>query len=177
MATTLIIDGYNLLGARHPTQHKENTLSESGREELLRMLAAYRQRKGHAILVVFDGWRTGSTLEQHERRLGIDVVYSRRGERADQVIQRLAWDHGTSCAVVSSDHEVVNSARIAGAFVISATEFWSRLHTLSSDRDRQRFKELDSEREAPFKARSEKKGNPRKLPKSQRKRRQQLKGF
>ena len=27
MATTLIIDGYNLLGAHHPVQHKENTLS------------------------------------------------------------------------------------------------------------------------------------------------------
>ena len=77
--------------------------------------------------MVFDGWRTGSTLEQHEHRSGIDVVYSRRGERADQVIQRLARDYGTSCAVVSSDHEVVDSARLAGAFVISATEFWSRL--------------------------------------------------
>lgn len=177
MATTLIIDGYNLLGARHPVQHKENTLSQSGREELLRTLAAYRQRKGHAILVVFDGWRTGSTLEQHEHRSGIDVVYSRRGERADQVIQRLARDYGTSCAVVSSDHEVVDSARLAGAFVISAAEFWSRLCTSPSDRDRQRFKELDSERDGPFSARTEKKGNPRKLPKSERKRRQQLKGF
>lgn len=177
MATTLIIDGYNLMGARHPIQHKGNTFSQSGREDLLRTLAAYRQRKGRAILVVFDGWQTGSTLEQHEHRSGIDVVYSCRGERADQVIQRLARDYGTSCAVVSSDHEVAGSARVAGAFVISAAEFWSRLRSFPSPRDMQRFKELDSEGDSPFKRGTEKKGNPRKLPKSERKRRQQLKGF
>jgi predicted RNA-binding protein with PIN domain len=179
VATTLIIDGYNLLGAHHPIQHKgkEDTFSRSGREELLRALAAYRQRKGHAIVVVFDGWRSGSFLEQHEPRSGIDVVYSCRGERADQVIQRLTRDYGTSCAVVSSDHEVAGFARVAGAFVISAAEFWSRLHSSPSSGDMQRFKELDSEADLPSRRRTEKKGNPRKLPKSERKRRQQLKGF
>ena len=63
MATHLIIDGYNLLaligggGGRAPLQ------SEMARESLLRDLAVYRQRKGHAVTVVFDGWQQGQPID------------------------------------------------------------------------------------------------------------------
>src|SRR5437867_57771 len=85
MATHLIIDGYNLLGARGQVGPDV----ESAREFLLRDLSAYRQRKGHLITVVFDGWQQAIGAERREHRMGVEVVYSKRGERADQVIQRL----------------------------------------------------------------------------------------
>ena len=47
----IIIDGYNLLGITGKAAGR----SETGREDLLRILGAYRHRKGHAITVVFDG--------------------------------------------------------------------------------------------------------------------------
>jgi len=53
MATHLIIDGYNLLGARGQVGPDV----ESASEFLLRDLSYYRQRKGHLITVVFDGWQ------------------------------------------------------------------------------------------------------------------------
>ena len=61
---------------------------EAARDMLLQRLARYRQRKGHAITLVFDGWQAGSGSEHHEFQSGIEVIYSKRGERADQVIQR-----------------------------------------------------------------------------------------
>lgn len=150
---------------------------EAAREMLLRRLAGYRQRKGHAITLVFDGWQGGWGSEQHEFQSGVEVVYSKRGERADQVIQRLARIYGKECAVVSSDHEVVNAARAAGAFVIGAPEFRAKLQERSSRAPALAFKELDAGDADLAKRSNDKRGNPRKLPKSQRKRRQQLREF
>ena len=51
----VIIDGYNLLGLT--SWSGANPHSEMAREALLRLLAGYRHRKGHALTVVFDGWQ------------------------------------------------------------------------------------------------------------------------
>jgi predicted RNA-binding protein with PIN domain len=61
MATHLLVDGYNLVGQppewRGPAGFGR---LEGARETLVsKNLAGYRQRKGHAITVVFDGWQGG----------------------------------------------------------------------------------------------------------------------
>lgn len=150
---------------------------EAARETLLKNLAGYRQRKGHAITVVFDGWQGGLGAEHREFQSGVEVVYSKRGERADQVIQRLARLYGRECAVVSSDHEVVNSARASGALVIGAAEFRAKLQERSFSPPPVAFKELDRGEHDVVKRSKDKGGNPRKLPKSKRKRNHQLREF
>jgi predicted RNA-binding protein with PIN domain len=171
MKTHLIIDGYNLLGR---TGGLSGSI-EPARESLLRTLAAYRQRKNHLITVVFDGWQQGHSTEQHEHRAGLHIIYSKRGERADQVIQRLAREYRADCAVVSSDHEVMQSAEASGAFVLRAQEFALRLWT-SPGGSSVMHKELDTEEESRPRD-PKKKGNPRKLPKAMRWRSRQLKRF
>src|SRR5215217_1098278 len=171
MATHLIIDGYNLLG-------RTGQLSgqiESARESLLVALAAYRHKKHHAVTVVFDGWQQGHPTERREYRTGVQVIYSKRGERADQVIQRLAREYGADCAVVSSDQEVTNSARASGAFVLGAQEFAEKLWA-SHGGGGMAHKELDPGEEPPPRD-LKKKGNPRKLPKAMRQRAKHLKRF
>ncbi|MGQ0695416.1 MAG: NYN domain-containing protein [Nitrospiraceae bacterium] len=171
MTTHLIIDGYNLLGRTGGLPGH----IESARETLLQALVAYRHRKNHPITVVFDGWQQGQPTERREHRAGVQVIYSKRGERADQVIQRLARDYGADCAVVSSDQEVARSATVSGAFVLGAHEFAMRLWTSPSDGIA--HKELDTqEEEAPHRD-PKKKGNPRKLPKAERLRNRQLRRF
>lgn len=177
MAVHLIIDGYNLLGAGSRSRTDRLPWSEAAREELLRRLSGYRLRRGHAITVVFDGWRVGGHVEHHEHRGGVEVIYSRRGEQADQVIRRLAAEYGKDGAVVSSDREVGDSARAAGALVIPAPEFLLKLVEAPLQSAARPFKELDSEQPSEMKRGPDKKGNPRKLPKSLRKRRRQLRGF
>jgi predicted RNA-binding protein with PIN domain len=177
MATHLLVDGYNLVGSAGMALPAGAGRLEAARERLLHALAGYRQRKGHAITVVFDGWQGGLGAEQREFHAGIEVVYSKRGERADQVIQRLARLYGKDCTVVSSDHEVVNSARAAGAFVIGAPEFRAKLQDRPSPLPNMAFKELDRGEAEVVKRSKDKGGNPRKLPKWQRKRNQHLKEF
>ena len=171
MPTHLIIDGYNLLG-------RTGGLSghvAAARETLLQALAAYRHRKNHPITIVFDGWQQGRPVERREHQAGVQVIYSKRGERADQVIQRLARDYGADCAVVSSDQEVARSAKVSGAFVLGAQEFAMKLW--SSPRGGMGHKELDTQEEEPPARDPKKKGNPRKLPKAERLRNRQLKRF
>jgi hypothetical protein len=173
MRTHVIIDGYNLLATGGmPSGHLE-----SARETLLRDLATYRHRKNHLVTVVFDGWQQGLPVEQREHRAGVQVIYSKRGERADQVIQRLAREYGADCAVVSSDHEIVNAARAHGAFVMGAREFAEKLRMSSGAAGTIPYKELDSGDDSRPRRGTEKKGNPRKLPKSQRQRDRQLRRF
>ena len=172
----VIIDGYNLLAVVRPLGGA-NLYSDTAREALLRLLGGYRHRKGHALTVVFDGWQRGQPIENREHRAGVHVIYSKRGERADQVIQRLAREYGAQCAVVSSDHEIVNSAQAHGALVISARAFADKLHTQGSSETSVPYKELDTGEDPAERRRPEKKGNARKLPKSLRRRSRQLKGF
>lgn len=169
----LIIDGYNLLGRIGPRSGH----LQLARETLLRDLAAYRHRRDHAITVVFDGWQQGQATEQREHRAGVHVIYSKRGERADQVIQRLAREYGADCAVVSSDAEIIGTARAHGALVIKAEEFGQKLHGLPTGLGTIPHKELDTGEDDRSRRGPEKKGNPRKLPKSQRQRDRQLKRF
>lgn len=176
MTTHLIVDGYNVLAFLRRGSASSGAFLEGAREELLRELAAYRHRKGHAVTVVFDGWQSGQPTERREHRAGIEVIYSRQGERADQVIQRLAREFGSDCAVVSSDHEVMNSARASGAFVLTAQEFATRLHASSTASVPLWKKEADTLDEPPRRG-PDKKGNPKKLPKAQRRRARQLRGF
>ena len=176
MALHLIIDGYNLLAAGR-NGRTGSPYSDTARESLLLHLAAYRHRKGHALTVVFDGWQQGQPFESKEHRAGVHVIYSKRGEQADQVIQRLAREYGSACAVVSSDREIVNAARAHGAFVMRAEEFSGKLQSPTTSGATIPHKELDTEEDLHPRRGSEKKGNPRKLPKGQRQRSRQLKRF
>lgn len=176
MSLHLIIDGYNLLALLDRASGRIPLHSDMARESLIQELAAYRHRKGHAVTIVFDGWLQGFVTERREHRSGIEVIYSRRGEKADQVIQRLASEFRSDCAVVSSDREVTTHAKAQGALVIEASEFSAKLRVPAAV-PRVPFKELDTGNDLRPRRSSDKRGNPRKVPKSQRQRNRQLKRF
>ena len=172
MAVHLIIDGYNLLGVRGGLRGDV----EGRREALIRELAGYRQRKGYPLTVVFDGWRSGYPAQHSEWREGIEVVYSRHGEQADAVVKRLAEKYGSDCAIVSSDHEVMNFARARACTVMTSGEFETRLQE-SGARPVARRQAADEDEEVRARRDPKKKGNPKKLPKALRQKARQLKKF
>jgi len=176
MSLHLIIDGYNLLASLDRASGRIPLHSEMARESLIQELGAYRHRKAHAVTIVFDGWQQGFVTERREHRSGIEVIYSRRGEKADQVIQRLAAEFGSDCAVVSSDREVANHAKAQGALVLGASEFSAKLRR-GATTGPIAFKELGTGNDRKPARSSDKRGNPRKLPKAQRQRNRQLKRF
>lgn len=56
MALHVIVDGHNLQAQTSRISGGVSLHSEMACEGLLRDLAAYCQRKAHAMAVVFDGW-------------------------------------------------------------------------------------------------------------------------
>jgi len=165
MAMSIIIDGYNLIGSEKGLRGN----LERQREQLIRDLQLYQDTKDHEIILVFDGWRSGWMYEVDEQRGGITVVYSKRGEKADDVIRRLSEEMGNQCIVVSSDREVRMSAETAGSVTMYSGEFKAKLRSISPE---------SPHLEGPEKSRDpSKRGNPKRLSKKERRRRERLKNL
>jgi predicted RNA-binding protein with PIN domain len=161
----ILVDGYNLIGSE--TGLTGNL--ELKRNQLIQKLQAYSEQKGYSVTLVFDGWRGGWSRQSEQKSGGIHIIFSRLGEKADEVIKRLAKEWGSGCVVVTSDREIRNRVEAHGAVSIHAGEFVARL----SSPDREVSFEEPPE-ESGGKAR-DKKGNPRKLSKIERRRRERLK--
>jgi len=165
----LIIDGYNLIRQSSQLQLLDAVDLQTGREALLELLAHYRQRSHHQITVVFDGWQRGDLKESRDRQQGILIVYSRRGERADEVIKRLLHQERQRALVVTSDRDIQVCAEQVKAAWINANQF--ELSYLSGPAGAP-----DHDPEADHSARgTRKKGPPRRLSKRLRQRQQRLK--
>ncbi len=79
------------------------------------------------MTVVFDGWLAGWTTEKKESKKGIEVVYSRLGEKADEVIKRLVREKGSEAIVITSDQEISRFAERMNAAVVSCEQFQEKL--------------------------------------------------
>jgi len=116
----IVVDGYNLIRQSDTLKRIDKLSIEAGRRELIKRLARYARHRGHRITVVFDGWMAGSPTEEREVVGGITVIYSKRGEKADEVIKRLVRQTGEETVVVTSDREVAGAASRAGAVAVPA---------------------------------------------------------
>jgi predicted RNA-binding protein with PIN domain len=115
----LIIDGYNLLAL----DRRLDRGLEQSRNSLITRLVRYRQAKPLNLTVVFDGWRGGLANQASLTQNGINIVYSRLGEKADAVVIRLAREKHSGAVVVSSDREIRNAVERFGAVAIHAQDF------------------------------------------------------
>ena len=172
----IIIDGYNLIRQSDTLRRVERLSLEAGRDELIRRVAAYRRARGHRVTVVFDGWMTGPAREERHRRDGVHIIYSGRGETADEVIRRMARaERGAEIVVVSSDREVAEGAMKAGGVAVSSPEFERRMgdgETAGMPRGDEMYEEEDDDL-APRTA-TAKKGAARKRSKRERQARRSL---
>jgi len=127
MALHLVIDGYNLMRQSPELRRFDKGELEQGRGILLKYLLAYQRTKKHAITVVFDGWIEGHFSESRARAGGITVIFSRRGETADEVIKRLAGQERERALVVTSDSDLAYSCSKAGCTVVPSLQFAAKM--------------------------------------------------
>ncbi len=145
--SSIIIDGYNLIGIHHRDLEKQ-------REILINSLIEYRKGKSHEITVVFDGWKTGEARESRFVIGGIKVIYSRIGEKADSVIKRIISSERKEWIVVTSDREIAGHAWASGSVPVRAEDFLKATERkMSSFSDEEDEEDYDEPR---------RKGNPRK---------------
>ena len=170
MPTTIVIDGYNLI-RQSPTLIDFEAISlEEGRSALIRLLVSYRQAKGHAITVVFYGWISDNIGQSRERVGGVDVIYSGRGEKADDVIKNIVNDMRDRVVVVTSDRDIAVHSSKKGAVVIASPEFEMKVRMNGCENEGD---ELDFQKESG-RGGTKKKGPARRLSKEERKRRDKM---
>ncbi len=133
MSLHVLIDGYNLIGQTKHLSMIERRGLEEGREALLEQLATYRRIRHHPVTVVFDGAFADIPRNAVARHKGVNVIFSRPGESADTVIERLVSRERERAIVVSSDREVLDFAYRHGAATISSVEFEHTMRSLTQN--------------------------------------------
>ncbi len=118
----LVVDGYNV------TKRGFGDMSlEQQRKRLITGLGGIAAQTGDEVTCVFDGAERIPGLPPAPR--GVRVLFSRKGETADELIRRLvrAEPAGRPVVVVSSDREVADGVRRHGAYPLGADALLRRL--------------------------------------------------
>ncbi len=118
----LIVDGYNVTKTGFPEMSLEQQ-----RSRLVSGLGGLAAQTRAEVTVVFDGAERVVGLPPAPR--GVRVLFSRKGETADELIRRLvrAEPAGRPIVVISSDKEVADGVRRHGAYPLSSSTLLRRL--------------------------------------------------
>jgi len=90
MEGLLLVDGYNVLNAWPEFAEMINEDLDHARDRLISDLSEFHALSGLHVIIVFDAHQVKGGVERSEERGGIEVVYTKEGETADQWIERFA---------------------------------------------------------------------------------------
>ena len=164
----IIVDGYNVIRADPRLLSFERVSLEHARETLVRTLAGSPRLVNDQIVVVFDGG-LGTRSHVHMQRMGrIQLMYSARGQTADEVIvQHVRTLSGRGpVIVVTNDVEVREHCRAEGCEVSSSENLLGQV----AGRPLPRRAQDEDDREPSLS--TEKRGNPRRSSKKSRQQRE-----
>jgi uncharacterized protein len=160
MPVHLLIDGYNFARRGVLARLFDSSDLETGRRLLLERLSEYKKTRRMRITVVFDGTSGISLSREKDLYKGIEVVYSRQGETADEVIIGVLRRRPPGLMVVTSDRAIIDEAKRHGITFVTPDRLDASI-------------DGGGDEEGP--EREDKRGNPRKAPKSVRKARRMIK--
>lgn len=102
----ILVDGYSLLHHWESLAPGQPRHSASARDELIRRLTLYQDAIATPITILFDGAGPKAGPAGESTGTGVEVLYSRRGQTADQLIERLAYRFASFGQVlaVTDDH-------------------------------------------------------------------------
>ncbi|MGO9953068.1 MAG: NYN domain-containing protein [Dissulfurispiraceae bacterium] len=149
------MDGYNVIGIYHKDMEK-------ARAGLVNVLSGFQMTKDHDITVVFDGYKNGMATEQVTFSGNVKVIYTRLGERADDVIKKTVANERREWIVVTADRDIVDHAWAAGSVPVLPERFMDIVTRYCvNGKDEARENEDDSE------GRQNRRGNPHQLSKKE----------
>ncbi len=115
----LIVDGHSIIFAWPELRQLHDRRTSLAREELAKRLRDYQDWTGVHVVVVFDGKgaHVSATADPHD----IQIFYSRRGQTADMIVERLASKYGGRFRIIvaTSDNLEQETAAACGAECIS----------------------------------------------------------
>ena len=127
------MDGYSLLHNWPELAPDKPRHSAAARQELVHVLTRYHDATGTPITVVFDG--SGPAREIESAPAAVEILFSRSGQTADQIIERAAHrlkDYG-EVLVVTDDFAERDTVINFGAMASSCDNFIRTVHGALND--------------------------------------------
>jgi uncharacterized protein len=111
----LIVDGHSIIFAWPQLRKLHQRRSSLAREALIKQLQHYQDWTGVPVVIVFDG--KGSKVDTSSDPGDVQIVYSRRGQTADAIIERLASKYAErfDLRVATSDLREAETVHASGA--------------------------------------------------------------
>jgi hypothetical protein len=118
----LLVDGHSMIFAWEDLSSLHRRKTAAAREELVRRLISLQDNTDWTVAVVFDG--TGVKPSSDGTPDGIAVFYSKSGQTADSIIERLAAKYSTEyeVTVATDDRMERTTAEAFGSLTISALQ-------------------------------------------------------
>jgi predicted RNA-binding protein with PIN domain len=118
-ARYLLVDAHSVIFAWPELRKLHARRSSLARETLMKQLRDYQDWTGVRVVVVFDG--TGKKIDMISEYGDIQVFYSRSGQSADAIIERLASKYAKryELMVATSDNMEAETVMACGAETIS----------------------------------------------------------
>ena len=115
----LIVDGHSIIFGWPELRKLHARRSSLAREALLKQLRDYQDWTGVHVVVVFDG--KGKKVDAASEPAEVQVFYSRSGQSADAIIERLASKYAKryELVVATSDSLEAETVHACGAESIS----------------------------------------------------------
>lgn len=131
------MDGYSLLHSWPELAPGKARHSAAAREELIGRLTQYHDACGTPITIIFDG-ASGPVVE-FPSTPDVEILYSRAGQTADQIIERVTHRLGTygEVLVVTDDLAERDTVSSAGAMTSSCMNFIKTIDHAVSDLERE----------------------------------------
>lgn len=128
-AELMLVDGYSVIHAWPELRTAKNRSLAAAREELVRRLVRFADGSGTAVAVVFDGRKSPPAESRRAAVRGVEVLFSKRNQTADEVIERCVAAAKDSAAilVVTEDGAERRMCEGLGARVADAEGFRSLL--------------------------------------------------
>ena len=104
----ILVDGYSLLHNWPELAAGQPRYSERARNELIHVLTCYHDATGEPVTVFFDGAGAPPDVPKAESSAAVEVLFSRAGQTADQMIERTAYRfhaHGEVLVVTDDNAE------------------------------------------------------------------------
>jgi predicted RNA-binding protein with PIN domain len=128
----ILVDGYSLLHNWPELAPGKPRHSMEARDELIRILTLYRDATSTPITIVFDG-AGKSPGTAFPSTPDLEILYSRSGQTADQIIERVAARMGNFGEVlaVTDDYAERDTVSYQGGLASSCSSFIAAVeHTL-----------------------------------------------
>jgi hypothetical protein len=120
----LLVDGYNIIGDWEELSRLRDKDLSQARKLLIEKMAEYKAYRGYRVIVVFDAYEVKG-LGSNEDQFGVEIIYTKEKETADECIERLVKslkNVKTKVYVATSDYAEQRTIFQQGAYRKSARE-------------------------------------------------------